>query len=58
MRIIIPRYKTWISRLERLLLLNYPDAEYNDATPAMGRNPADEILEMLVSEMDDLLTDG
>jgi len=58
LRIIIPRYKMWISRLERLLLLNYPDAEYNDATPEMGRNPADEILEMLASEMDDLLTDG
>jgi hypothetical protein len=29
LRIIIPRYKTWISRLERLLLLNYPDAQYN-----------------------------
>ena len=58
LRIIIPRYKTWISRLERLLLLNYPDAEYNDATPAMGHNPADDILEMIASEMDDLLTDG
>ena len=58
LRIIVPRYKTWISRLERLLLLNYPYAQYNDATPAMGRNPADDILEMLMSEMDDLLTDG
>jgi hypothetical protein len=58
LRIIIPRYKTWISRLERLLLLNYPDAQYNDATPAMGHNSADEILELLASEMDDLLTDG
>jgi hypothetical protein len=58
LRIIIPRYKMWISRLERLLLLNYPDAEYNDATPTMGHNAADNILEMLVSEMDQLLTDG
>lgn len=58
LRIVVPRYKTWISKLERLLLLNYPDAQYNDATPAMGRNPADEILELVMVEMDELLKDG
>jgi hypothetical protein len=58
LRIIVPRYKTWISKLERLLLLRYPHAQYNDATPTMGNNPADEIVELLMSEMDDLLKDG
>ena len=58
LRIIIPRYKMWISKLERLLLLRYPNAQYNDATPTVGNNPADDILELLLSEMDDLLKDG
>jgi hypothetical protein len=58
LRIIIPRYKMWISKLERLLLLNHPNAQYNDATPTMGSNPADDTLELLLSEMDDLLKDG
>ena len=58
LRVIIPRYKMWISKLERLLLLSYPDAQYNDATPTMGHNPVDDILELLAKEMDDLLTDG
>jgi hypothetical protein len=58
LRIIIPRYKMWISKLERLLLLSHPTAQYNDATPTMGNNPVDDTLEMLVSEMDDLLKDG
>jgi hypothetical protein len=58
LRIIIPRYKMWISKLERLLLLNYPNAQYNDATPTIGSNPADDTLELLLSEMDDLLKDG
>ena len=58
LRVIIPRYKTWISKLERLLLLSYPDAQYNDATPTIGRNPADDTLELLTSEMNDLLSDG
>ena len=58
LRVVIPRYKTWISKLERLLLLQHPDAQYNDATPTMGRNPVDDTLELLMSEMDDLLQDG
>jgi len=58
LRIIIPRYKMWISKLERLLLLSYPNAQYNNATPTMGGNRADDTIELLTSEMDDLLKDG
>jgi hypothetical protein len=58
LRVVIPRYKMWISKLERLLLLNHPNAQYNDATPTIGNNPADDTLEMLLTEMDDLLKDG
>lgn len=58
LRIIIPRYKGWTSKLERLLLLSYPDALYNDATPSKGNNPVDDILELLEKEMNELLTDG
>jgi len=41
-----------------LLLLSHPNAQYNDATPNLGGNPADDTLELLLSEMDDLLKDG
>ena len=58
MRVIIPRHRSWISKLERLLLLSYPDSHYNEATPTKGNNPADHILELLEREMDDLLSDG
>ena len=58
LRIIIPRHKTWISKLERLLLLNYPHPIYNEATPTTGNNPADSLIDLLETEMNELLTDG
>ncbi|HEY8967154.1 MAG TPA: hypothetical protein VIM58_11950, partial [Candidatus Methylacidiphilales bacterium] len=58
LRIIIPRHRAWIGKLERLLLLANPDSRYNTGTPAKGNNPADHILELLEKEMDDLLSDG
>ncbi len=58
LRIIIPRHRSWISKLERLLLMSYPASRYNTAMGTKGNNPADHILELLDKEMDDLLTDG
>ncbi|MDR0534731.1 MAG: GYF domain-containing protein [Verrucomicrobiales bacterium] len=58
LRVIIPRHKTWISKLERLLLLAYPETRYNEATPNRGNNPADNILDFIEKEMNDLLADG
>ncbi|SDT86044.1 hypothetical protein SAMN05444156_0108 [Verrucomicrobium sp. GAS474] len=58
LRIIIPRHRSWISKLERLLLMNYPQTRYNTATPAKGNNAADHILDLLEKEMNDLLSDG
>lgn len=58
LRIIIPRHKSWISKLERLLLLCYPESVYNRGTPTTGNNPADDIIHLLEKEMSDLLIDG
>jgi len=58
LRIIIPGHKSWISKLERLLLLSYPNSQYNDGTPNKGNNPADNMLDMLDREINDLLTDA
>jgi hypothetical protein len=58
LRVIIPKHKTWIGKLERLLLLSHGPTRYNDGTPTMGNNPADVILDLLEKEMNDLLADG
>jgi len=55
-RIIIPKYKTQIGKMERMLiLLHEPDENRN--TGDTGKNPVDDCLNFIRNEVKELLTD-
>ena len=55
-RVIIPKYKTQISKMERLLILLHQPEE-NRNTGDVGKNPVDDCLAFIRSEVKELLTD-
>ncbi|MDD2707513.1 MAG: GYF domain-containing protein [Verrucomicrobiae bacterium] len=56
LRVIIPGDKRWLNRLERMLILNYEPTQ-NDRQGISGNNPADEILDYILGEIEELQTD-
>ena len=58
LRILIPKHKASTMRLERLMILRHqPERNRNDGNSKVG-SEADEVLDFIVSEINDLLTDG
>jgi predicted GIY-YIG superfamily endonuclease len=58
LRILIPQHKASVLKLERLLILKHqPDRNKNDGVSTEG-SKADEVLELINSEINQLLTDG
>lgn len=55
-RIIIPKYKTQIGKMERMLILLH-EPEENKNTGDTGKNPVDDCLNFIRSEVKELLTD-
>lgn len=55
-RIIIPKYKTQIAKMERMLILLHEPLE-NKNSGDVGKNPVDECLTFIRSEVKELLTD-
>ena len=57
-RIVIPKHKSKTSRLERLLILQHqPDRNRNEGNSS-GGSQADDCLELITKEINELLTDG
>ena len=58
LRILIPKHKASTMRLERLMILRHqPERNRNDGNSKVG-SEADEVLDFIISEIKDLLTDG
>ena len=58
LRILIPKHKASTMRLERLMILRHqPERNRNDGNSKVGSEP-DEVLDFIISEINDLLTDG
>ena len=58
LRILIPKHKASTMRLERLMILRHqPERNRNDGNSKVG-SEADEVLDFIISEINDLLTDG
>jgi hypothetical protein len=55
-RIIIPKYKTQVGKLERLLILQHDPTE-NGNLGESGRNPADNCFDFIKAEIQQLLVD-
>jgi hypothetical protein len=55
-RIIIPKYKTQIGKMERLLILLH-EPEENRNSGDTGKNPVDDCLNFIRNEVKELLTD-
>jgi hypothetical protein len=55
-RVIIPKYKTQIGKMERLLILLH-EPEENRNTGDTGKNPVDDCLAFIRNEVKELLTD-
>jgi predicted GIY-YIG superfamily endonuclease len=55
-RIVIPKYKTQVEKLERLLILAHQPKE-NRNEGKFNNNPADNCLEFIASEIKELVTD-
>ena len=55
-RIIIPKYKTQIGKMERMLILLH-EPEENRNTGDTGKNPVDDCLNFIRNEVKELLTD-
>lgn len=56
LRILIPKNKRWLNKLERLLILNY-EPRLNERPGALGNNPVDDTLEFIRNEIRELVTD-
>jgi hypothetical protein len=55
-RVIIPKYKTQIGKMERMLILLH-EPEENKNTGDAGKNPVDDCLTFIRNEVKELLTD-
>lgn len=55
-RVIVPKYKTQIGKMERMLILLH-EPEENKNTGDSGKNPVDDCLNFIRSEVKELLTD-
>lgn len=55
-RVIIPKYKTQIGKMERMLILLH-EPEENRNTGDAGKNPVDDCLTFIRNEVKELLTD-
>lgn len=55
-RVIVPKYKTQIGKMERMLILLH-EPEENKNTGDSGKNPVDDCLNFIRNEVKELLTD-
>jgi hypothetical protein len=58
LRIVIPKFKSQTTKLERLLIMLHQPMQNEKPGDKGGNNPADKVLEMIHSEIHDLLVDG
>lgn len=58
LRIVIPKFKSQTTKLERLLIMLHQPMQNEKPGDKGGNNPADKVLEMIHAEIHDLLVDG
>ena len=58
LRILILKFKSQTTKLERLLIMLYQPMQNDRPGDKGGNNPADKVLEMIHSGIQDLLVDG
>jgi len=58
LRILILKFKSQTTKLERLLIMLYQPMQNERPGDKGGNNPADKVLEMIHSEIQILLVDG
>ena len=58
LRILIPKFKSQTTKLERLLIMLYQPMQNERPGDKGGNNPADKVLEMIHSGIQDLLVAG
>jgi len=58
LRILILKFKSQTTKLERLLIMLYQPMQNDRPGDKGGNNPADKVLEMIHSKIQDLLVDG
>jgi hypothetical protein len=54
--VLVPKYKTQIGKMERMLILLYEPEENRNAGDS-GKNPVDDCLNFIRNEVKELLTD-
>jgi excinuclease UvrABC nuclease subunit len=57
-RIVIPKFKSQATKLERLLIMLHQPLENEKSGERGGNNPADKVIELINKEIQDLLIDG
>ncbi len=58
LRILIPKFKSQTTKLERLLIILYQPMHNERPGDKGGNNPAEKVLEMIHSEIQGLLVNG
>jgi hypothetical protein len=58
LRIVIPKFKSQTTKLERLLIMLHLPHQNEKPGDKGGNNPADKVLELIHSEINSLLVDG
>ena len=58
LRLLIPQHKASVFRLERLLLLKYDPKKNKNWGISTEGSKADQVMELINAEINELLTDG